>query len=245
MPAKGDTKYSKGSVFESNLHGPIEVIEFVHSKMILVRFFNTGYEYWTSSTRIVRGEVKDRSIIIPMYGVAYNDADYTVETGTAGNKQTCPYYRVWRNMIVRCYSDQYPAYVGCSVCPKWLYFSQFKSWMKTQDWVGKELDKDLLIEGNREYGPNACLFVTRDVNVFAIGKSDLRGTLPQGVTLNKHGRYIAQGVKEKGDHGYLGSFSTAEEAHEAWRQAKKLRAIALAAEQTCERTAEAILKRFA
>lgn len=245
LKINGNRKYFEGSVYPSRFNGDFEIIQYAEAKRVLIRFVATGYEYWTSVTRIVQGDVKDRSIMTPLYGVAYNDADYTVETGVAGNKKTCPYYRVWRNMVVRCYSGRYSAYEGCSVCEEWLYFTRFRTWMETQDWKGKELDKDLLIENNKEYGPNACLFVTRDVNVFAIGKSASRGDLPQGVTLNKYGRYIAQGIKENGDHGYLGSFKTADEAHAAWKQSKSLRAVTLAAEQTCERTAEAILKRFA
>lgn len=247
MKINGNRKYFEGAIYPSRFNGDFEIIKYTESKKVLIRFIDTGYEYWTSVTRIVNGDVKDRSIIIPLFGVGINDADYVVETGIAGQKYTCPFYRVWRNMLGRCYNnpEQNPTYVDCFVVTDWHRFSTFKSWMQTQDWEGKELDKDLLVEGNKEYGPNTCLFVTRKVNLFTIGKSNSRGELPQGVTLNDYGRYIAQGYKPDGKYGYLGSFSTVKQAHDAWKQSKKVRATVLAAEQTCERTAEAILKRFA
>ena len=96
-------------------------------------------------------------------GVGVNDADYTVCI-KRNNKiiWRCPFYIKWRNMIERCYSPlwhkRYPSYIGCSVCPEWRYFSKFRFWMSTQKWKGMELDKDILVKGNRVYSPDTCCF---------------------------------------------------------------------------------------
>jgi len=106
-----------------------------------------------------------------VYGVGTNDADYQVATtGAIGSKREtiwrCPYYQRWTNMLYRVYGSGRPAYADVSVCKDWLVFSNFRSWMETQDWQGKELDKDIL--GSSVYGPDACLFVHKVVNMLSI-----------------------------------------------------------------------------
>ena len=50
----------------------------------------------------------------------------------------------------------------------------FKDWMENQDWEGNQLDKDLLFEGNKVYGPKTCVFVTRMVNNFTLDSGAAR-----------------------------------------------------------------------
>lgn len=102
-----------------------------------------------------------------VYGVGINDADYQVSKGS----WICPFYKHWKNMLARCYSPAFqrnqPLYVGCTVDPRWHRFSHFKSWMETQDWEGKQLDKDRKVLGNKVYGPDTCLWLTRKENLQA------------------------------------------------------------------------------
>ena len=106
-----------------------------------------------------------------VYGVGINDADYVVQkfetigyvSGKKKQKRVwrCPYYRVWTHMLERCYDvkrqERQPTYKDCSVSTEWLTFSVFKSWMEKQDFEGKQLDKDLLIEGNKIYSAETCV----------------------------------------------------------------------------------------
>ena len=102
-----------------------------------------------------------------VYGVGINDADYQVSKGS----WRCPFYKHWKNMLARCYSPAFqrnqPLYVGCTVDPRWHRFSHFRSWMETQDWEGKQLDKDRKVLGNKVYGPDTCLWLTRKENLQA------------------------------------------------------------------------------
>lgn len=102
-----------------------------------------------------------------VYGVGINDADYQVSKGS----WRCPFYKHWKNMLARCYSPAFqrnqPLYIGCSVDPRWHRFSHFRAWMETQDWEGKQLDKDRKVLGNKVYGPDTCLWLTRKENVQA------------------------------------------------------------------------------
>ncbi|MCK5666846.1 MAG: hypothetical protein KAI17_25335, partial [Thiotrichaceae bacterium] len=80
-----------------------------------------------------------------IFGIGINDADYYVYLMN-NNKiiGVCPYYEKWKSMLKRCYSNtwkaSHPTYQNCSACDDWLLFSNFKYWMKRQDWENKELD---------------------------------------------------------------------------------------------------------
>ena len=110
-----------------------------------------------------------------VYGVGINDADYQISQKDANGKQhLCPYYSVWKSMMNRCYGNRHSpwynqAYNKVTVNPIWHKFSNFKNWMEKQPyWSDKnmELDKDILIKGNTEYGPDVCMFVPKPVNNF-------------------------------------------------------------------------------
>lgn len=188
-------------------------------------------------------------------GIGINDAQYNTSISEIINGKrktvwTCPFYKRWSKMLVRCYSKQWlksnPHYLGCSVCDEWLYFSRFKSWMEQQDWEGKELDKDLLVAGNREYGPEVCLFVSRAVNSFLIDQETSRGQFPIGVYFDKSkNKFRAMcSVVGTSKNKALGTFRTAEEAHEVWLAFKVEQAYLLASLQTDERVAAALIWRY-
>lgn len=108
-----------------------------------------------------------------VYGHGVNDASYNVYKYKWDGKTNkaiwkCPFYTKWSAVLQRCYSEKvqekYPSYKGCSVCDDWLIFSNFRKWMKTQDWAGKELDKD--ISGSKIYSPETCLMVSPGINKF-------------------------------------------------------------------------------
>lgn len=178
-----------------------------------------------------------------IYGVGVNDVDYPVNCLVDGKHERCPYYIRWIGMMRRVYSNSIPSsYVGCSVHPDWYRFSTFKDWMERQDWEGMHLDKDILFAGNRVYSQDTCAFVTRETNAFLIDRKSDRGEFPIGVTKNS-GKFRAV-ISDKGKLVHLGSFSTPEEAHQAWRAAKYDLAMQLASEQTDPRVAAALIERY-
>lgn len=183
-------------------------------------------------------------------GVAINDADYLVRTRISGKWDICHFYKTWQSMLNRCYSEKlqakYPTYIGCSVCEEWLTFSNFKRWMETQDWEGKHLDKDILIEGNKVYSPETCVFVDGVVNLFTTDHGAARGEWPIGVSFNKsNGKfqsYCNNPFTKKQE--YLGYFACPNQAHLIWKKRKHELACQLADLQTDERVAKALRVRY-
>jgi len=153
-----------------------------------------------------------------------NDADYKVCRTVDGKKILCPIYYTWKRMLSRVYNEaslrSAPTYKGCSVCDEWLLFSNFKLWMVCQDGEGKELDKDILVLGNKEYSPEACCFVSRSLNNLLTHNHLSRGEYPTGVHFSKSSRkYIAK-ISIVGRQIQLGYFSTPELAEAAYIKAK-------------------------
>lgn len=161
-------------------------------------------------------------------GVGINDANYV--TGYAdenGKTVTCPYYATWAGMLERVYSKKFhlrsPTYADCTVEDGWKTFSVFREWMTQQDWQGKALDKDLLVQGNKHYGPNTCLFVDRQVNSLTVLRGNKRGALPLGVVKSASNGYVYYLAKCSfyGKQKTLGNFKTIEEAETCYRSAKR------------------------
>lgn len=160
----------------------------------------------------------------PVLGVGINDVNYITEPLINNKRVKCPYYVKWTAMIKRCYSEsfqqKFPTYKECVVCDEWLLFSNFRAWMKAQDWKGKHLDKDILIQGNKIYSPDTCLFVDANIN-YLLGTNNIkRGKYPIGVSFFKRdGNFKAQ-CKVDGRQKHIGYYSTIKKAYDAYKEFK-------------------------
>lgn len=134
------------------------------------------------------------------------------------------FYRAWRSMLDRCYSDKYKArhesYIGCAVCDEWLSLSKFKEWFDDNYVKGWQLDKDLLVQGNKIYAPEYCRYVPRQLNTLLCNASSSRGECPQGVHIErKTGKFIVQ-IKMEGKRVNLGRFESITEASLVYKKEK-------------------------
>lgn len=171
----------------------------------------------------VKLPVKNRRFV---FGVGINDAPYKTHIKINGKRVECPFYSKWQGMLKRAYYQQYKdknkTYKDCTVCAEWLLFSSFRVWMIKQDWKGNELDKDILIQGNKVYSPETCLFVSKKVNSLLVTCLPSRSNLKVGVFLrgdilkNKFKSYC----NNDGKSIHLGYYQTEDEAHDAYCEYK-------------------------
>ena len=160
----------------------------------------------------------------PIYGAGINDSPYKIQIIVDGKRYSCHFYNIWFEMIRRCYSKEYqgrkPTYIGCIVCKDWLKFSNFKAWMETQDWQKKELDKDILFPGNKEYSPDNCVFVSRDINTLLNKSLSSKGEHPTGVKFHKASNKFVAECSLYGKQKHIGVYLTASEALSAYKKVK-------------------------
>lgn len=158
-----------------------------------------------------------------MYGMGYHGLLY--------ENSYCESYDRWHYMMNRCYSkaihELQPEYEGCSVCDEWLNYSNFKLWydehvvpwkMLREDY---ELDKDILIKGNKVYSPETVSFVPKIINsLFTNGKNN-RGDCPLGVYYEKDRDKYRACMSFMGKRIKLGTFNTAKEAFARYKEYKE------------------------
>lgn len=188
-------------------------------------------------------------------GVGVNDATFMTScqyVNASGQKKVwhCPLYQVWHSMLMRCYNQKYlatsPTYAGCSVHSDWHSFVAFRKWMLTQDWDGNQLDKDILVPGNKVYSKDTCVFIPGSLNNFLTGDKSvgkyLTGVDPRGRKVLPFTARICDAFGK----GYinLGHYATELEAHEAWKKKKHELACIWATKVTDPRVAKALMTRY-
>ena len=152
-------------------------------------------------------------------GVGLNDVGSTAEEYRKS-------YLHWYYMLSRCYSlkDKVPTYKDCEVCEDWKCFSVFHKWFVDNYIEGYQLDKDILIKGNKEYGAATCCFVPQEINLLLVNRKRFRGEYPVGVSKmsEKSGSkgFIAR-VEMRGRVWRSKVVYTPEEAFVAYKQAKE------------------------
>lgn len=173
---------SLGDKFTTNEGYTVEVIEYVKHSNITVRFLD-----------LMRAEVKTTvqaarlgSIANPYHPSVYGIACYGEPT--ASWKECKKLYSNWVSMIERVHViealDKRPTYRQCSIEKSWYNFANFYSWAKDQVGClnkGWQMDKDILVKGNKHYSPETCCFVPSQVNALFTKRESGRGQYPIGV----------------------------------------------------------------
>jgi hypothetical protein len=150
---------------------------------------------------------------------------YGVGVYDGGNESTSIAYDTWHRMMERCYSDKhmknFPSYIGCTVDNQWLRYSIFSEWFSSNYVEGYHLDKDIIIQGNRIYSSETCVFIPHHINQLLTDRARDRGEFPLGVSKEARRNKYKAGISINGKNKHLGFYDTPELAHEAWRIAKK------------------------
>ena len=156
------------------------------------------------------------------YGVGFNDRKYPTRVKGKNTKQ----YHLWYNLLARCccpdVQKKHPTYIGCTVSENFKNYSYFYAWCQNQIGFGQkgfQLDKDLLLKGNKVYSETSCLFLPRELNNLLTSSKQNRGNLPIGVSVHQ-GRLAVRCCRKPAPH-HVGLFDTVEEAFATYKQVKE------------------------
>lgn len=143
-----------------------------------------------------------------------------------GGKMTKEYI-TWRSMLARVYCPKSlkrsPHYIGCSIHEDWHDFQNFAEWYSNNKYSNHDyqLDKDLLIPGNKLYSPDTVCFIPQELNSLLTNCSSNKGKYLPGVYLNKVSNKFVAKVRINNKRKHLGTYDTELEAYQAYKTAKE------------------------
>jgi len=214
-----------------NNHGSkMTIIEYKGRKDITIYFPDSNYTSINKSySNFAKGNIRNPYDKI-ICGVGYLDEGNipTSFLSKRGKYESTRTYGVWQNMLKRCYNPTYqnehPTHKECTVCEEWYNFQTFAKWYNENyyeiDEQRMNLDKDILIKGNKSYNPNTCVFVPATINNLFIKRNKSRGEYPIGVCFYR-GKYLAFCNNKTGIQVSLGSFENSHLAFNSYKNYKE------------------------
>ncbi len=216
---------SVGFKGNSRSSGEFEVIELLQKHNCKVLFKETGTVSVQNKYNTKKGTIRD-VYKRTCHGVGYlGDGNYRRSATKAG--------MYWQFMMNRCYDGKYkldhPTYENCLVCEEWHNFQNFAEWCVAQrgyGYSGFNLDKDLLVKGNKIYSPETCSLIPQEINKAITKQTMFKAGLPIGVSTREDlgGKFMARlSTSSSGVRGevYLGLFDTPDSAFLAYKKAKE------------------------
>ena len=217
-----------GKVCKSKSSGDFKIVKYNDAYNVEIQFLKTGFEKSVHLVQVKSGNVKD-PYVASVHGVGIVGTKYPSKVNGVITKE----YGLWKRMLERCYSDYFkkrnPTYIGCGVSDNFKSYEYFYEWCHKQIGFGNDgngnqfqLDKDLLIKGNKVYSEDSCVFIPSEINTLLINCTASRGEYLIGVCWHNASKaFVSQISKNKGKREHLGVFNTELEAFNAYKKAKE------------------------
>lgn len=178
------------------------------------------------------GQLKDGRVSNPILPNVFNKGYLGVGSYNSVTHERL--YYIWRSMLDRVYNDKrhlkQPTYRDVEVCKEWLCFQNFAEWCYNQkffnvtDFNGEpyELDKDILVRGNKTYSPETCCFVPKGINNLFKFSNRQNKKNQLGVYFKKSlNKYGASYKDSEGKHHHIGYFNNQIDAFYAYKVVKE------------------------
>ena len=221
----GRRSYNRvGEVNYNNYGTMMTIIEYYRCDNMIVEFQDKD----NTRRKCIYQQFENGSLNSPydktVYGIGY------VGTGKYKYEKDKLAYKHWHGMLQRCYDpyfiDRHIFYKDCYVCEEWHNFQNFAEWFYENYYEiyneRMELDKDILIKGNKIYSPSNCVFVPRTINLLFIKQQNSERTYSIGVCKkNSNGGYQTYCCNGK-NQIYLGTLNTERKAWLMYKINKEL-----------------------
>ena len=209
----------------NNFGSKMTIISYKNYENIVIQF-EDGFIKKSNYGNFLKGTIRnpyERTV----HGVGYLGGDkYKTKINGIKTKN----YIVWQSMLERCYSQAYrkkdKSYIGCIVCDEWHNFQIFSKWFYENYYeIENEetnLDKDILVKGNKVYSPETCIFTPKNINTLFCKSLKNRGQYAIGVSYKKDNKKFEvqcnQGNKKI---KYLGLYDSELQAFNAYKTEKE------------------------
>lgn len=166
-----------------------------------------------------------------VYGVGVNDRSRPAYSNSKVTKE----YDHWVGMLERCYGKNKniksrPTYKSCECSDGFKSYSYFYDWCQSQAGFNEDkwhLDKDILVDGNKFYSEDTCVFIPCAINNFIANKRVNNKSGYTGVSFHKaSGKYAVQ-ISIGGKRKHLGLFEDPREGENFYLLMKRRVAIEL------------------
>lgn len=204
-----------GDKFKTNQGFEVIVTDYIDGYNITAKFqVPKEYEFKTYLSSLKTGSIKNK-YHPSIYGVGF------MGVGEYDSKKDRQAHSHFTSMFERCYDmvamEKRQSYVECVVREDWYDFQGFAEWCYAQKGFNEprwQLDKDILVKGNKVYAPDRCCFVPSDINALFTKREAGRGLYPIGVYEYSPGQFRATCSNEfMGEKKFLGPLrATPEEA---------------------------------
>lgn len=195
-------------------YGEFEVIEDNGWDKVVVKFTD-GFITTTFRQMVDKGNVKSPFFPI-VAGVGYLGVG-KFSPSTSGD--TTLEYNTWVGLLHRCYSEKRKVkevtYQDKLVNSIWHNYQNFAEWCQTATGFGSdgwELDKDIIVPGNKVYGPETCAFVPKEINLIIKSSGQISSSGCIGVHWCKSENKFRAQLHKNGEQVILGRFKDKEDA---------------------------------
>lgn len=205
-----------GEGYQTNNYGWLTIVDYHDCNHVEVVFTATGYRTVAQSSHVLKGKVKDKLKPI-VYGIGFiGEGKHKT---TISGKSTKP-YQTWLGILERSYSekchDRFPTYKGCTADKEWHNFQNFAEWFEANYINGYELDKDILVKGNKIYSPDTCKFVTHAENIIEANAKHYVFISPEGERVELYN--LSQFCRDNGlNQGHMSAVHLGKQRqHKGW-----------------------------
>lgn len=213
-----------GDRFKTSQDFEVVVTSYTDGYNITAKFEEpVEYEFKTYLSSLKTGGIKNK-YHPSIYGVGF------MGVGPYDSKKDKQAHSHFTSMFERCYDlvalKKRLSYAGCYVREDWYNFQVFSEWCYSQKGFKEErwqLDKDILVRGNKIYAPENCCFVPSEINALFTKRNSDRGNYPIGVYEHSSGNYRASCSNEfLGGKKFSGKLrDNVEEAFQDYKEEKE------------------------
>lgn len=203
-----------GKQFKTKENDLITILKFENGKRITISFQDGTIVENITISNIRSGTIKNKNNK-SIYGIGF------IGYGKHIPKNNAVAYKTWKGVFNRCYNKNNKNNVNylnvITICENWHNYQNFAEWFENNYIVGFELDKDILIDGNKIYSPNTCCFVPQEINNIFKKNQKKKYNLPIGVFYREKSKKYISMLNNK----TLGYYENIEDAFNCYKKEKE------------------------